>query len=289
VKVLAIVPARGGSKGIVGKNLAPVAGVPLVVRAVTSTLATRLIDRVIVSTDDAQIALAAEASGASVRVRPDALAGDTATSESALLDVLDSIERAGEDLPAVVVFVQPTSPFIDAADLDRAISRVLDDEHDVVFSAVETYAFLWEQVDVGAAERAAGEQLDGVRAAGARVATGVNHDSSFRPRRQDRAPHYRETGAFYVMRTAGFREAGFRFFGRVGIAEVSELGSIEIDTPEELLLANAIAPLLEGATSTSPTSTAPTPAAPTSTSASPALSARDQAEHTPTSHLSSRS
>jgi CMP-N-acetylneuraminic acid synthetase len=113
--------------------------------------------------------------------------------------------------------------------------RVLEGDEDVVFSAVETYAFLWAQVDVGGV---------GV------VATGVNHDPSFRPRRQDREPHYRETGAFYVMRTTGFRAAGFRFFGRVGIAEVGELGSIEIDTPEELQLANAIAALLEPATST---------------------------------------
>ena len=234
MSVLAIVPARGGSKGIVGKNLAPVAGVPLVSRAVTSVLAARLVDRVIVTTDDAGIAAAARDSGASVRERPDALAGDTATSESALLDVLDSVERDGEELPEVVVFVQPTSPFIDPASLDAAIARVLEGTEDVVFSAVETYAFLWAQVDDGADQRRA---------------VGVNHDSSFRPRRQDREPHYRETGAFYVMRTTGFREAGFRFFGRVGIAEVDELGSIEIDTPEELLLANAIAPLLEPATS----------------------------------------
>jgi CMP-N-acetylneuraminic acid synthetase len=192
---------------------------------VTSTIAARLIDRVIVSTDDADIAVAARLAGADVRARPAALANDTATSESALLDVLDSLERAGHSLPEVVVFVQPTSPFIDPADLDAAVARVLAGPEDVVFSAVETYAFLWALVDDGAA--------------------GVNHDSTFRPRRQDREPHYRETGAFYVMRTAGFREAGFRFFGRVGIAEVSELGSIEIDTPDELALANAMAPLVQ--------------------------------------------
>jgi CMP-N-acetylneuraminic acid synthetase len=251
VSVLAIVPARGGSKGIVGKNLAPVAGVPLVSRAVASTLSARLVDRVIVTTDDAAIAQAARDSGASVRDRPSELAGDTATSESALLDVLDSLELGGQQLPEVVVFVQPTSPFIDPTDLDAAIARVLEGDEDVVFSAVETYAFLWAMVDV-----------DGVGVG----ATGVNHDSSFRPRRQDREPHYRETGAFYVMRTVGFRAAGFRFFGRVGIAEVAELGSIEIDTPEELLLANAIAPLLEPATST--TSSALSNNAPASTPAS---------------------
>ncbi|PRY68871.1 CMP-N-acetylneuraminic acid synthetase [Glaciihabitans tibetensis] len=245
MSVLAIVPARGGSKGIVGKNLAPVAGIPLVSRAVASALSARLIDRVVVSTDDAEIAMAARTSGAEVRARPDELAGDTATSESALLDVLETIDRDGEQVPEVLVFIQPTSPFIDPVVLDAAIARVLEGTEDVVFSAVETYAFLWQLGPDGAA--------------------GVNHDASFRPRRQDREPHFRETGAFYVMRTAGFRAAGFRFFGRVGIAEVGELSSIEIDTPEELGLANAIAPLLATAASASPTAPLSSTAPPLST------------------------
>jgi len=153
-------------------------------------------------------------------LRSPELSGDTATSESALLDVLD---RCGET-PDAVVFLQATSPFIDPNDLDGAIARVLDGDEDVVFSAVETYAFLWKQ--------------------GADGAIGVNHDHSFRPRRQDREPHFQETGAFYVMDTAGFRAAGFRFFGTVGIAEVDPRSAIEIDTVDELEIANAIAPTL---------------------------------------------
>jgi N-acylneuraminate cytidylyltransferase len=72
-------------------------------------------------------------------------------------------------------------------------------------------------------------------------AEAINHDASFRPRRQDREPQYVETGAFYVMRVDGFRAAGFRFFGRIGIAVTDERHSIEIDTPDQLALADALA------------------------------------------------
>jgi YrbI family 3-deoxy-D-manno-octulosonate 8-phosphate phosphatase len=220
MSVIAIIPARGGSKGVPGKNLKRVGGVSLVGRAVASAVSSQLIDRVIVSTDDPAIAAAAQAAGAETMLRSPELSGDTATSESALLDVLD---RCG-GTPDAVVFLQATSPFIDPNDLDGAIARVLDGDEDVVFSAVETYAFLWTQGGDGA--------------------TGVNHDHSFRPRRQDREPHFQETGAFYVMDAAGFRAAGFRFFGTVGIAEVDPRSAIEIDTVDELEIANAIAPTL---------------------------------------------
>lgn len=221
MSVVAIVPARGGSKGVPGKNLRRVGGIPLIARAVASARASPLIDRVIVSTDDPAIAAVAHSAGAETVDRPESLAGDTASSESALLHTLDTLDEE----PDIVVFLQVTSPFIDPADLDEAIERVRSGAEDVVFSAAETFAFLWRLSDDGA--------------------EGVNHDASTRPRRQDREPHYRETGAFYVMRAAGFRAAGHRFFGRVGVTVVDDRTSIEIDTAAELELANAIAPLLD--------------------------------------------
>jgi N-acylneuraminate cytidylyltransferase len=221
MSVVAVIPARGGSKGVPGKNLRSVGGVPLVARAVASALASSLIDRVIVSTDDPSIASAARRAGAEVVDRPAEIAGDEASSESAVLHAIGSLD----ELPEIVVFLQPTSPFIRSSDLDAAITRVRDGVDDVVFSAVETYAFLWSLGPAGA--------------------EGVNHDATFRPRRQDREPHYRESGAFYVMRADGFLRTGFRFFGRVGVALVDETTSIEIDTLEELRLASLIAPLID--------------------------------------------
>jgi YrbI family 3-deoxy-D-manno-octulosonate 8-phosphate phosphatase len=223
--VAAIIPARGGSKGVPGKNVATIGGIPLVARAVR---AARLagVEHVYVSTDDAAIADATRAAEGDVIERPSEIAGDTASSEAALLHGLDELESRGT-LPDVLVFIQATSPFIDPVALAAAIERVGSGAEDVVFSAFETYAFLWRKGDDGA--------------------DGVNHDKSSRPRRQDREPHFQETGAFYVMRVAGFREAGHRFFGRVGIQDVSEASAIEIDTPDELAIARHLAGFVDPA------------------------------------------
>jgi YrbI family 3-deoxy-D-manno-octulosonate 8-phosphate phosphatase len=179
-----------------------------------------------VSTDDAAIADAARLAGAGVIDRPADLSGDTASSEAALLHALDVLAAEGVR-PAVLVFLQATSPFIESAPLARAVQRVLDGEADSVLSAFETYAFLWSR--------------------GADGAAGVNHDASFRPRRQDREPHFQETGAFYVLRASGFREAGFRFFGRVAIEEVAADRAVEIDDRHELELARVLAPVFDDA------------------------------------------
>src|SRR5689334_2240060 len=138
-QVVAVIPARGGSKGVPGKNVAPVGGVPLVARAVRAALAAGIAD-VRVSTDDAAIAAAAEAASARVIERPAAIAGDTASSESALLHALDVLAAEGVE-PTALAFLQATSPFIEPAPLARAVRRVLDGEADSVLSAFETYAF----------------------------------------------------------------------------------------------------------------------------------------------------
>ncbi|MFC4242389.1 cytidylyltransferase domain-containing protein [Gryllotalpicola reticulitermitis] len=218
--VVAIIPARAGSKGVPGKNLRVVGGLPLIARAVAAARAAELIDVVAVSTDGDDIAAAAQEAGAQIIERPAELATDASSSESALLHALDELEATGIR-PTVLVFIQATSPFISPRDLDDAVQRILDGESDVVLSVVESHGFLWRLTGHGA--------------------VGVNHDSSFRPRRQDREAEYLETGAFYVMRVDGFREAGFRFFGRVGVALTDERHALEIDTLAELDVAEAIA------------------------------------------------
>jgi YrbI family 3-deoxy-D-manno-octulosonate 8-phosphate phosphatase len=221
VRVVVVIPARGGSKGIPGKNLARVGGRPLVVRAVQAALAASLVDTVIVSTDDPDIAAVARAAGARVVVRPDELSGDTASSESALLHALTQLEAQ----PDVTVLVQCTSPFIGAEQLDAAVQRVLDGPEDVVFSALESHEFQWAESNG--------------------TVVGVGHSASFRPRRQDRAPHFRETGAFYVMRTAGLVDSGHRFFGRIGVQPVPLAHATEVDTLDDLALVRALASVVD--------------------------------------------
>ena len=224
-EAVAIIPARGGSKGVVRKNLQRVGGVPLVARAVDAASRCAAIDRVVVTTDDADIAAIASEWGAEVIERPADLSGDEASSESALLHALDALEARRIDV-GIIAFLQATSPFIDTEALAAAVQLVRSRRRDSVFSAVETYGFLWH--------KGAGD-----------AAQAVNHDVDVRPRRQDRQPHYLETGGFYVMRAAGFRAAQHRFFGSVGIAEVLERTAIEIDTADELEIARALAPLID--------------------------------------------
>jgi N-acylneuraminate cytidylyltransferase len=242
---VAIIPARGGSKGLPGKNVMRVGGVPLVARAVAAARAAATIGTVVVTTDDDEIARVARAASATVVRRPADLAGDTASSESALLHALDAL-RDGTDAwdgtdadhrgpggagfgreASILVFIQATSPFIDASDLDAAVRQIASGERDSVFAAVASHAFLWADASGG-----------GVH--------GVNHDSGFRARRQDRAPEYRETGAFYAMRTDGFRAAGHRFFGSIGVQLVPELHAVEIDTAADLVVTQALANLIDG-------------------------------------------
>ena len=221
---VAIIPARGGSKGVPRKNLRRIGGIPLVVRAVRAASAASAVDLVVVSTDDDEIAAAAASAGARIVRRPADLSGDTASSESAVRHALDELAAEGFDI-AVTVFVQATSPFIPSDGIDEAVRLLQGGAFDSVFSAHETYGFLWRRGDDGAAA--------------------INHDAAHRPRRQDREPHYLETGAFYAFTAAGFRAAGHRFFGRTGIVEVPERTAIEIDDEQQLALAGAVARLTD--------------------------------------------
>jgi N-acylneuraminate cytidylyltransferase len=225
-QVIAIIPARGGSKEVPGKNLRRVGGRSLVERAIDSCRAARLVDDVYVTTEDAETATTAEAAGAKVIMRPAELAGDTASSESALLHALDQLAMVSQE-PEVLVFVQCTSPFIAPDDLDRGVEMIIHDHADSVLSAVATYDFMW---------RSHG---------GFGLVAGQNHDPAVRPRRQERDPDFRETGAFYVMSANGFRAARHRFFGRTAVVQVPELTAVDIDHLDDLILAGAVAQAME--------------------------------------------
>ncbi|MGO2519130.1 MAG: cytidylyltransferase domain-containing protein [Microbacterium sp.] len=222
---VAVIPARGGSKQVPRKNVTRVGGIPLVQRAIRAAAAAERVDLVVVSTDDDEIAELSAAAGARVIRRPAELSGDDATSESAVLHALDVLESAGERVEAVV-FVQATSPFIESEGIDEAAELIRSGQYDSVFSAHETYGFLWRRDDEGAADA-------------------INHDAAHRPRRQDREPHYLETGAFYAFRADGFRRAGHRFFGRIGLVAVPEWSALEIDDAQQLAVASALAGLVD--------------------------------------------
>lgn len=223
--VLAIIPARGGSKGVPGKNLTLVGGVPLVVRAIRACRESGAVSEVLVSTDDAAIAETSRAAGALVVQRPAELSGDTASSESALLHALDEYEATHAAVD-ILVFVQATSPFI-TADEVAGVTRAVLDGADTAFTAAPSHAFLWRRDAEG-------------------NAIGVNHDKAGRPRRQDREPEFVETGAAYAMQADGFRRHRHRFFGRTDIVPTDPARTLDIDEPLDLARARALAPLFDG-------------------------------------------
>ena len=226
MRCVAVIPARGGSKGVPRKNLRAVGGVSLIARAVAAARGASLVEAVYVSTDDAEIAAAARSAGAEVIERPPEISGDAASSESALLHALEMIEAEGDPVD-VLVFVQCTSPLTRSTEIDACAAAVGRDGSLCAFTAATDHGFLW------------GLSRDG-------FAAGLNHDHTApRRRRQDLPPQFRETGAVYAMNATAFRAAGTRFCGPAAIVPVAG-PHVEIDDEADIALAEA---LLSGARS----------------------------------------
>lgn len=220
--VCLVIPARGGSKGIPKKNLQLVGGHSLLGRAIMRAKEAMLVTEIVVSTDDEEIAAEARRYGAGVVERPAEISGDTASSESALLHAVDALQEQTGRAPTVTVLMQCTSPFTTAADIDGTVAPVVEGEAESAFAACVFHHFLWQRDTQGHAQ-------------------GVNHDGGPRKRRQDLEPHYLEAGSVYAMRTETLCAEGTRFCGRTVIHEVPADHCFEIDTPEELERARAIA------------------------------------------------
>ncbi len=124
-KILAIIPARGGSKGLPGKNIKPLQGKPLIGWPIKAALNSRYIDRVIVTTDDKIIAKIAQEQGADVPfLRPAEFAKDTSPSSDAIIHTLNYCIEQGEDYDYFVL-LEPTSPLTDSADIDSALETLV--------------------------------------------------------------------------------------------------------------------------------------------------------------------
>jgi len=218
VKTVAIIPARGGSKGIPRKNVHPFNGKPLICWNIEAALKAERVDEVIVSTDDAEIAELSHSTGATVVMRPDAISTDIASSEDALMHVLETLGTQ----PELTVFLQCTSPLTRSEDIDNCIQKLLNSDADSAFTATESHRFLWKNPD---------------------EASGINHDGAQRKRRQDLETEYAENGAVYVMRTAGFLQSRHRFFGKTVISEMPSTRTWEIDSPADIQVAEALSKL----------------------------------------------
>lgn len=149
--ILGVIPARGGSKGIPGKNIRPLLGKPLIVWSIEAARESRLIDRFVLSTEDAEIASAAREVRAEVLDRPEELATDTATTVSVLQHALERIDAD------TVVLLQPTSPIRVDNIIDRAIKRFLDSGCDTLATGYDSHRFGWTT----GTENVSRQKLDG--------------------------------------------------------------------------------------------------------------------------------
>lgn len=219
---LAVIPARGGSKGIPRKNLIDVAGKPLIVWTIEQALAVPGL-RVTVSTEDAEIAEVSTAAGAEIIRRPAELAQDETPTEPVVLHAIDTFAAQSGADPDAVMLLQATSPLRRPGTLQRALTQFEADGVDSLVGVVPCPPFLWSRSDDGAA---------------------VAHwDWERRLRRQDMPPghlRYRETGSVYVTRTSIYRETANRLGGRMGLFVMAEEEGVDIDTLHDLQLASAM-------------------------------------------------
>lgn len=221
MNVLAIIPARGGSKSIPRKNVRCLAGKPLISHIIESARGSRMITRIIVSTDDPEISALSKKYSAEVVLRPEEISGDSAPSESALIHVLEFLRKSEAYHPDLVVFLQCTSPLTTSEDIDGTIQTLLKKEADSALAVAPFHYFLWEQDSNG-------------------DAVGVNHNKQVRPMRQLREPQYIETGAVYVMRTDGFLREKHRFFGKTAMNITPSERRWEIDDHIDFQIAEVL-------------------------------------------------
>ena len=140
--VIAIIPARGGSKGLPGKNIKELCGKPLIAWSIEAGLGSKYVDEVMVTTDGEEIARIARAFGASVPfIRPAELASDTSTSFDAIKHVIDFYENELNKIFDYVVLLEPTSPLREKNDIDGMIEKIIsmEDHFDAIVSLGEVH------------------------------------------------------------------------------------------------------------------------------------------------------
>ena len=208
MNIISIIPARGGSKGIPKKNIKKFLDLPLITHSINYSLSSKNITKTYVSTDDPEIKKISTKAGASIIDRPKKIAGDSATTESAIEHALLNITID----PDIIILLQPTSPFRPKESLDKAINHFILNEYDSLLSISPTHNFIWNINNNIAIPK---------------------YDYLNRPRRQDIKQediNFIENGSLYIFTKKHFNKYNNRLGGKIGYVIFDEAFSKEIDT-----------------------------------------------------------
>ena len=217
MEILAIIPARGGSKGISGKNIRNLAGHPLIYYSIKAGQESKYVTRTVLSTEDEKIKkVAIEECNCEVVDRPVELAQDETKTIPVLIQVCNELKKREQYIPDVVVLLQPTTPTRDAKQLDEAMQLFLSSDCDSVFAAelIGNTHSKWRQYPNS-------KKLECL------------FDYRNRPRRQEEHLHYplyKETGSIYIIKTEVMYEVN-DFIGKNPLIYQSK--AIDIDTIED--------------------------------------------------------
>lgn len=223
MNVYAIIPARGGSQGIPGKNLKQIDGEPLVEIAARQAIQANKIDHAVVNSDDPDIRAAVDAYDVQVMDRPEKYAqGDMMMGVDKFLNwQVSKLEQQGHHID-VVVLLYPTGPLRPVEKIDETVKRVSDQGFDSALTLYEDDRYLWKTDED--------------------TAKPTNYDPASRgPRQLEDWNQWVENKAVYVMTRDMLVETGCRLGGDIGYVEMSKLRSVDIDTPTDLTLARQIA------------------------------------------------
>lgn len=218
--VVAIILARGGSKGIPGKNIIDLCGKPLIVWTIGQLQQSRGINSIWVSSDSEKILSVSETFGAEIIHRPAEISGDAATSESGWLHSLGYIEKKVGCVDLIVA-PQVTSPLREPEDIERGLRDFQEQKCDSMFSCSMKDLFFW------------GKMPDG-------KLRSVNYDYRNRKRRQDISQQYIENGSFYLFRPEVLRKFNNRFGGKIGVTKMEFWKMFQIDEPSDIKLCQVI-------------------------------------------------
>lgn len=225
--LLAIIPARMGSKGVPGKNKALIGGMPLIEYTVAALEASKAVTSILVTSDDPDIlGRYRKRDGIFVVERPAALASDDSPTSDAVTHALAEWERSGAETPDVIMIAQPTTPLRRAEDIDAAFALFQESGADSLISACRAEGIRHPQLMYRMGQGRRGTLYD------------VN--SKVPSRRQDLETVYQLNGAIYFVWTRYFRSTGKLRSDNPVMYEMPWERSINIDTPGDLLIAKAL-------------------------------------------------